>query len=117
MWVHTTYAPLAEEACSVDNREYLMRLSDGSEHRCGRTYAGRLGRWVRFWGILLRCPSWNIVKERYSGAGEAPTPTAVTGCIVGNSDIPEFVDSFLVSRQMRRRINADCLANNSSLMT
>jgi hypothetical protein len=43
-WVHTAYAPLAEEARSIDNREYLMRLSDGSEHRCGRTYARPLGK-------------------------------------------------------------------------
>jgi len=37
---------LIEEARSIDNREYLVRLSDGSEHRSGRTYAGRLEDWL-----------------------------------------------------------------------
>ncbi len=30
----------------IDNREYLVRLSDGSEHRSGRTYADRLENWL-----------------------------------------------------------------------
>jgi two-component system LytT family response regulator len=37
---------LIEEARSIDNREYLVRLSDGSEHRSGRTYADRLEGWL-----------------------------------------------------------------------
>jgi two-component system, LytTR family, response regulator len=37
---------LIEEARSLDNREYLVKLSDGSEHRSGRTYAGRLEDWL-----------------------------------------------------------------------
>jgi two-component system, LytTR family, response regulator len=35
-----------EEACSIDNREYVVRLTDGSEHRSGRTYADRLEHWL-----------------------------------------------------------------------
>jgi two-component system, LytTR family, response regulator len=30
----------------IDNREYLVRLSDGSEHRSSRTYADALQNWV-----------------------------------------------------------------------
>jgi two-component system LytT family response regulator len=30
----------------IDNREYLVRLSDGSEHRCSRSYADRLNDWL-----------------------------------------------------------------------
>jgi len=37
---------LIEEVRSIDNREYLVRLSDGTEHRSGRTYAGRLEHWL-----------------------------------------------------------------------
>jgi two-component system, LytTR family, response regulator len=37
---------LIAEARSIDNREYLVRLSDGSEHRSGRTYASRLEDWL-----------------------------------------------------------------------
>jgi two-component system, LytTR family, response regulator len=37
---------LIEEARNIDNREYLVRLSDGSEHRSGRTYAGRVEAWL-----------------------------------------------------------------------
>ena len=37
---------LIEEARSIDNREYLVRLSDGSQHRSGRTYAPRLEDWL-----------------------------------------------------------------------
>ena len=33
---------LIEEAGSVDNREYTVRLPNGSGHRSGRTYADRL---------------------------------------------------------------------------
>jgi len=35
-----------EEARSIDNREYMVRLSDGSEHRSGRTYADSLEHWL-----------------------------------------------------------------------
>jgi two-component system, LytTR family, response regulator len=37
---------LIQEAGSIDNREYLVKLSDGSEHRSGRTYASRLEDWL-----------------------------------------------------------------------
>ncbi len=37
---------LIEEARSIDNREYMVRLSEGSEHRSGRTYAERLESWL-----------------------------------------------------------------------
>lgn len=30
----------------IDNREYVVKLSDGSEHRSSRTYADQLERWV-----------------------------------------------------------------------
>jgi two-component system LytT family response regulator len=31
---------------SIDNREYLVKLSDGSEHRSSRSYADRLADWL-----------------------------------------------------------------------
>jgi two-component system LytT family response regulator len=34
------------ELRSIDNREYLVRLSDGSEHRSGRSYADQLDNWL-----------------------------------------------------------------------
>jgi two-component system LytT family response regulator len=34
------------ELCPIDNREYLVRLSDGSEHRSSRSYADHLERWL-----------------------------------------------------------------------
>jgi two-component system, LytTR family, response regulator len=34
------------EARSIDNREYMVKLSDGSEHRSGRTYAQSLEDWL-----------------------------------------------------------------------
>lgn len=37
---------LIREAESIDNREYTVRLTDGSEHRSGRTYADRLENWL-----------------------------------------------------------------------
>jgi two-component system, LytTR family, response regulator len=37
---------LIHEAQSIDNREYMVRLTDGSEHRSGRTYADRLEKWL-----------------------------------------------------------------------
>lgn len=37
---------LIEETRSLDNREYIVRLSDGSEHHSGRTYAERLENWL-----------------------------------------------------------------------
>jgi two-component system LytT family response regulator len=30
----------------IDNREYVLKLSDGSEHRSSRTYADQLERWL-----------------------------------------------------------------------
>ena len=39
---------LIEGAQSIDNREYMVRLSDGSEHRSGRTYAARLENWLDY---------------------------------------------------------------------
>lgn len=37
---------LIQEAQTIDNREYRVRLTDGSEHRSGRTYASRLENWL-----------------------------------------------------------------------
>jgi two-component system LytT family response regulator len=34
------------ELRGIDNREYLVTLSDGSEHRSSRTYADRLENWL-----------------------------------------------------------------------
>jgi two-component system, LytTR family, response regulator len=34
------------ELCAIDNREYLIKLSDGSQHRSSRTYAEKLDRWL-----------------------------------------------------------------------
>jgi two-component system, LytTR family, response regulator len=34
------------ELRSIENREYMVKLSDGSEHRSSRTYADRLERWL-----------------------------------------------------------------------
>lgn len=34
------------ELRAIDNREYLVTLSDGSEHRSSRTYADRLEAWL-----------------------------------------------------------------------
>jgi len=34
------------ELRSIDNREYFVKLSDGSEHRSSRTYADRLDAWL-----------------------------------------------------------------------
>ena len=35
------------ELRSIDNREYVFRLSDGSQHRSSRTYADRIVCWIR----------------------------------------------------------------------
>jgi two-component system LytT family response regulator len=34
------------ELQSIENREFTVKLSDGSEHRSSRTYADRLERWL-----------------------------------------------------------------------
>ena len=34
------------ELRSIENREYLVKLADGSEHRSSRTYADRLEQWL-----------------------------------------------------------------------
>jgi two-component system LytT family response regulator len=34
------------ELRAIDNREHLIKLSDGSEHRSSRTYADRLEQWL-----------------------------------------------------------------------
>jgi two-component system, LytTR family, response regulator len=34
------------ELRSIDNREFAVKLSDGSEHRSSRSYAGRLEHWL-----------------------------------------------------------------------
>ena len=34
------------ELLAIDNREYLVKLSDGSEHRSSRSYAERLEKWL-----------------------------------------------------------------------
>jgi len=35
------------ELRSMENREYIVKLRDGSQHRSGRRYADRLKRWLR----------------------------------------------------------------------
>ena len=42
------------ELRSIENREYVVKLSDGSQHRCSRTYAHRIDRWLR--GDQTRLP-------------------------------------------------------------
>ena len=39
-------ARCVRELRPIDNREYLVKLSDGSEHRSSRTYADRLDKWL-----------------------------------------------------------------------
>jgi two-component system, LytTR family, response regulator len=34
------------ELTALDNREYLIRLTDGSQHRSSRTYADKLQKWL-----------------------------------------------------------------------
>jgi hypothetical protein len=34
------------ELRGIENREYVVKLSDGSEHRSSRTYADRLEEWL-----------------------------------------------------------------------
>jgi two-component system LytT family response regulator len=34
------------ELRAIENREYILKLSDGSEHRSSRTYADRLESWI-----------------------------------------------------------------------
>jgi two-component system LytT family response regulator len=34
------------ELRAIDNREFIVRLADGSEHRSSRTYADRLDQWL-----------------------------------------------------------------------
>jgi two-component system, LytTR family, response regulator len=34
------------ELSALDNREYLIRLNDGSQHRSSRTYADKLNHWL-----------------------------------------------------------------------
>ena len=35
------------ELRAIDNREYVVKLLDGSQHRSSRTYADRIDRWLR----------------------------------------------------------------------
>src|ERR1700751_334895 len=39
-------ARCVRELRPIENREYLLKLSDGSEHRSSRTYAERLDEWL-----------------------------------------------------------------------
>jgi DNA-binding LytR/AlgR family response regulator len=39
--------PRITELRYIENREYLVKLSDGSQHRCSRTYAARISSWLR----------------------------------------------------------------------
>jgi two-component system LytT family response regulator len=39
-------AGCVREFRAIDNREYLVKLSDGSEHRSSRSYADRLDNWL-----------------------------------------------------------------------
>lgn len=34
------------ELCAIENREYLIKLTDGSQHRSSRTYVDRLDKWL-----------------------------------------------------------------------
>jgi two-component system, LytTR family, response regulator len=34
------------ELCAIDNREYLIKLTDGSQHRSSRTYVKNLDKWL-----------------------------------------------------------------------
>ena len=34
------------ELCVIDNREYLIKLTDGTQHRSSRTYAVKLDQWL-----------------------------------------------------------------------
>ena len=38
--------PRILELRSVENREYVVKLSDGSQHRCSRTYVDRIESWL-----------------------------------------------------------------------
>jgi two-component system LytT family response regulator len=42
------------ELRSIENREYVVKLSDGSQHRCSRSYTNRIDRWLR--GDQTRLP-------------------------------------------------------------
>lgn len=37
-----------QELRSIDNREFLVKLVDGSEHRSSRTYSNRLEQWLSY---------------------------------------------------------------------
>jgi two-component system LytT family response regulator len=39
--------PRIQEVRSLENREYVIKLADGSLHRCSRTYAASIGSWLR----------------------------------------------------------------------
>jgi two-component system, LytTR family, response regulator len=34
------------ELSAVDNGEYLIKMTDGSQHRSSRTYADKLNKWL-----------------------------------------------------------------------
>jgi two-component system LytT family response regulator len=38
--------PRILELRSVENREYVVKLFDGSQHRCSRTYVDRIESWL-----------------------------------------------------------------------
>jgi hypothetical protein len=35
-----------QELRSIENHEFTVKLSDGSEHRSSRTYSDRVDRWL-----------------------------------------------------------------------
>jgi hypothetical protein len=39
--------PRILELRTIENREYIVKLSDGSQHRCSRTYVARIDSWLR----------------------------------------------------------------------
>jgi hypothetical protein len=39
--------PCILELRTIENREYIVKLSNGSQHRCSRTYAARIDSWLR----------------------------------------------------------------------
>jgi two-component system LytT family response regulator len=59
------------ELQSLENREFTVKLSDGSEHRSSRTYADRLERWLTD-GRVLRSASLSHL-DAASPANAFPT--------------------------------------------
>jgi two-component system LytT family response regulator len=67
------------ELRSIDNREFTVKLSDGSEHRSSRTYADQLEGW------LSAAKSWPRESE------QARDGIVRRGCRIGIAPFPNFV--------------------------